>query len=58
MLPQIVMLALLFIGIGIGLSDHGKPKTGENSFWSVLIGQVLLFSILWWGGFFDNIFGG
>jgi len=51
--PEVIMLFLMVLSLGIAISEHGKPKTGKNSFWATLIGQALSFALLYWGGFFS-----
>jgi hypothetical protein len=50
--PQIVAICLMALQVGIGLADHGKPKTGNHSFFQALISTGLLLGLLIWGGFF------
>lgn len=54
MLPQLIYLALLFIGLGITFARHGKPKEGNHNAWHHLIAVILGLLILWWGGFFNG----
>ena len=50
---QIIMLAIMFINLLVAANAHGKPKEGRVDFWSILIGQIILFSLLMFGGFFN-----
>lgn len=50
---QIIMLAIMFINLLVGANQHGKPKEGRVDFWSILIGQIIMFSLLKFGGFFN-----
>lgn len=53
--PQVILLALMFLGLGQGLAEHGKPKaptTGEHSAWGDVFAAVLVLGLLSWGGFF------
>jgi len=50
--PQITMIALFALSLGIAISDHGKPKQGNTSFWANLIAVGTQGVILTWGGFF------
>jgi len=50
---QIIMLAIMFINLLVGANQHGKPKEGRVNFWSILIGQIIMFSLLKFGGFFN-----
>jgi len=56
MLPQLIYLAFVFLGLGITMVNHGKPRSAED-FWTTLIAQVLTVLLLWWGGFFDPLIG-
>lgn len=48
-------LAIASISLLLNARDHGKPKTGKDSFWHSLIGLAILGSILYWGGFFATV---
>lgn len=50
--PQITMLVLLVLGLGISMEQHGRPKTGTHSFWSQLFAAAITFTLLYFGGFF------
>lgn len=56
MWPQIILLLLFMLGLGVSLANHGKPRGNENV-WITLISDVIVLSILWWGGFFNPLFG-
>jgi hypothetical protein len=51
--PEGIYLALVFIGLGLGLARHGQPKTGVHNIWSDIIATALVCGLLWWGGFFS-----
>lgn len=51
-IPQILMIILFSMSIGMSAVEHGKPKTGNNSVWSSVIGVAIEVALLWWGGFF------
>lgn len=50
--PQIIYIILCAIGGVIIIARNGQPKTGNYSFGSWLIANVLALGLLWWGGFF------
>lgn len=52
MFPQIIMIALIFVSIGINLAKHGEERPAYNV-WTSLIAAIISFMLLWWGGFFD-----
>jgi len=55
-LPQIIYLVLFFIGALMEANRHGKKKEGEHNMYTSLIAGFLSATLLYWGGFFDNIF--
>lgn len=46
----ILMLTLLGINLLVSAYLHGKPKTGENTFWPSLIGCGLWLSLMYLAG--------
>ena len=53
--PQYAYLALVLISLGVTLEQHGKPKTGEHSFWLQLFATAIALWLLYMGGFFRGI---
>lgn len=51
-LPQIIYIAFTALSLGVNMAVHGKPKTGKENFGTVLIGVIITYAILVWGGFF------
>lgn len=51
-LPQIIVIALYVLALGIELAEDGKPKTGTHSFVKTTIAVGVIFALLKWGGFF------
>lgn len=51
-MPQIMILALLFMGIGFNLANDGKPIEGKHSFWKSVFRAIVWAALLYWGGFF------
>jgi hypothetical protein len=51
-IPQIILIALLFMGLGIEMNRHGQPRTGKHDAWATLLGMTIEFTLLYWGGFF------
>lgn len=49
--PQITMIALLALGLGASIADHGKPRSAQNA-WVSLISTALMAGLLYAGGFF------
>lgn len=52
-LPQLIYIIITALSLGINMTYHGKPKTGKENFFMVLISQAIMFSLLLWGGFFN-----
>lgn len=53
---QILYIVIVVLGLGISLERHGKRQGNHNSkhnFWATLIGSAILFTILYFGGFFS-----
>jgi len=49
--PQIVIIVLLAMDVGLYLANHGKDKIGKYNFWIALISDGIFATILWLGGF-------
>jgi len=56
MLPQIIVLCLLAMSLGISLVKDGEPKNENYSVWTSLLSAVILLGLLFWGGFFGVLF--
>ena len=50
--PQIIMIALLGMGLGINIVKNGEPKEGVYSFPVQLVSTLIEVGLLIWGGFF------
>lgn len=55
MIPQILILLLHFVSLLLSAHKHGKEKTTKTNFWVSLIASAIGLTILYFGGFFDNI---
>jgi hypothetical protein len=53
--PQLTLIVLMALSLGIMLSKHGEPKTGYESFWVSLTTAAFEFWLLYEGGFFSAI---
>lgn len=51
-IPQIIIVILYALNVGIALAKHGEPKEGNYNVFFTLIGAAISVGILWWGGFF------
>lgn len=52
MAPQIILISMYALGLGVTIARHGKPREPHDA-WVALFGLVVQFLLLWWGGFFD-----
>lgn len=52
--PQIIIIVLQALGLGIALQQHGQPKTGKHNFGTMLVATCINFGLLYWGGFFSK----
>lgn len=50
--PEITLLVLQAIGLGISLARHGEPKTGTNNVYIDMIALSISQALLIWGGFY------
>jgi len=51
--PQIIIIVLGVLSIGMSIESHGKEKKGKESFFTTIIGASIQMFILYWGGFFS-----
>lgn len=51
-IPQVIVIILYAMSLGVMFVKNGEPKEGTYSFWSAFISVVILFGCFWWGGFF------
>ena len=49
---QIIYLFWIALGLLVGANAHGKPRTGDHSFWITLTSHAIIFTIVYLGGFF------
>ena len=50
--PEGIWLGLTLGGLLLVANLHGKPKTGKWDIFVTIINSVIMFGILYWGGFF------
>ena len=54
MIPQLIILALGMIGLGINITRHGETKKeSKYNGWAQLVAKVILWTILYYGGFWN-----
>lgn len=51
--PQIIMIAMFAISLGISLAKHGEYRGDKYNFFTSLISVAIEAGILYWGGFFS-----
>ena len=51
-IAQLIYLALIFLSIGITLSNWGEP-IDRNHGWIDIIATLIILGLLTWGGFFS-----
>ena len=50
--PQILILMLYLLSVGMSIANHGKPKQGTESAVISAIAATIILALLYWGGFF------
>lgn len=55
MWPQITYLVITFLSLLIAANKHGKPKEGVHEFQYTFLAFVIIYCLLYSGGFFDVI---
>lgn len=51
--PQIIMLIIYGINLGVNLIKHGESKKADTyNFWVAVISVLINTALLKWGGFF------
>ena len=50
--PQLTMIVLYAIGIGIAIAKNGEPKNENHNAFTVILASALGLWILYMGGFF------
>lgn len=56
MMPQIIMICLTMIGLGLSISNHGKTESKKENAYIYIISLFITYVILYYGGFFDVFF--
>ncbi|WP_191058540.1 hypothetical protein [Geminicoccus harenae] len=52
--PQYVYIALTLIGLSVSLANHDQPKKGKENAIPTILAMVLVYYLLWKGGFFSE----
>ena len=53
MIASCILLALVFLNLGIYLAKHGEPKTGKYNFGLQLISTAIELTLFYYAGLFD-----
>ncbi len=53
-IPQIILIIITASGLGIAIEQHGDIKTGRENVWSNLVATIVLYVLLYFGGFFSG----
>lgn len=53
-IPQILIIILFAINLGINIAKHGEDKEEKYNFWLALISTLIECFILYCGGFFSK----
>ena len=51
-IPQICLIVLIALGLGISLAKHGEPRDDTYNFFTTLISSLIYVGLLILGGFF------
>lgn len=52
--PQLILVGLLCLSLGISMCEHGKEKVKKENAWYAIIAAAIQFGLLYWGGFFSQ----
>ena len=50
--PQIIMIAIMAMDLGLHLAKNGEPRDDNYSFPIMLVSTAMQVGLLIWGGFF------
>ena len=51
--PQIIMIALWALSLGVTMSKNGEPRTDNHNVGWSLVTLAIYATLLWWGGFWS-----
>ena len=55
MIPQLTVIILGILGLGIEISKHGETQKKEYNAWTSLIGLLIMWGLLYLGGFWEGL---
>lgn len=53
MIPQLLMIVLGVLGLGMSIAKHGEEEKGKKNGWASFWGLLIVWTILYYGGFWD-----
>lgn len=53
MIATIILLFMMAMGLGMSIAKHGKERTNENA-WATLIAVVIQLILFYYAGLFDK----
>lgn len=51
--PQGIYIGMVCVALLVSAAADGKPRTGEHKFALSFVSYLLMFGLLYWGGFFS-----
>lgn len=54
MTATIILLAMLFLNLGIHLAKHKEPREDRYNFWVALFAAAVQLALYYFAGLFDN----
>lgn len=54
-LASLIYLVLVFASFMLTVAKNGKPQEGKHSVGTHFLGIAIAVSLLYWGGFFDEL---
>lgn len=54
MIAAIILIALMFIDLGINIAKHNERKESRYNWWSTLIAIVINLVLFYFAGLFNN----
>ena len=51
MIPQLIVISIGMINLGMEISKHGKQETKKYNWWASLLATLIYWTILYYGGF-------
>lgn len=52
-IPQIIMVVMMAMSVGLYLGKHGQQKKEKYNVWVAILTAAIEFALLWWGGFWQ-----